>query len=388
MEPQSVYLDYNSTTPIDPDVFEQMRPFFTEHFGNPASRLHSYGWIADKAVQNARKQIATLIGAEAKEIIFTGGATESNNLAIRGVFEAYGYEGAHIISTQTEHKSVLEALEYVEKHGAKVTYIPVNSFGQITAEQIEEAITPDTILVSVIYGNNEIGSLNPIEEIGHITTKREIFFHTDAVQALGRTEIHVKDLNIDLLSMTAHKLYGPKGIGALYVRHIPRRVKLEPLIVGGGQEKGLRAGTLNVPGIVGFGKACEVATSNFHEENFALNELKNLFIKNLLDIPGTVLNGHPTQRLNNNISVQFGGVKNTDLIIALKNVACSTGSACSSDSAKPSHVLQAIGLNPEQIQSTIRFGIGRYTNIEQIDYVCSKIRTYIESVQKPELEFI
>lgn len=388
MEPQSVYLDYNSTTPIDPDVFEHMRPYFLEHYGNPASRLHSFGWIADKAVQSARKQVADIIHAQAKEIVFTGSATESNNLAIRGIFEAYGYEGAHIISTQAEHKSVLEALEYLEKRGAKVTYLPVNSYGQVTPEQVEEAITSDTILITIIFANNEIGSLNPIEEIGRIAAQKEIIFHTDAVQALGRTEIHVKNLNIDLLSMSAHKMYGPKGVGALYVRQIPRRVKLEPLILGGGQEKGLRAGTLNVPGIVGFGKACEIAKNNFHEENFALNEIKNTFIKQLLEIPGTVLNGHPTQRLNSNISVQFAGMKNTELIMALKNIACSTGSACSSDSAEPSHVLKAIGLSNEQIQSTIRFGIGRYTNVEQIDYVCGKIRAYFESIQRPELEFL
>ncbi len=374
-----IYLDYNSTTPVDPDVFESMKPYFLEHFGNPSSKLHTYGWAADKAVQNARKQVAALVKGEAKEIIFTGGATESNNLALRGVFQNYAKNNeAHIITTATEHSSVLETVEDLKYLNAKVTILPVNEYGQVTPEQVENAITENTILVSVILANNEIGTLNPIRKIGKITSQKGIIFHTDAVQALGRFELNVNDLKVDLMSITAHKMYGPKGVGALYVRQLPNRIKLRPLVTGGGQELGLRAGTLNVPSIVGFGKACELAQLNFHEENFAISELRNNFLKNLLTLPGTHLNGHPTERLNNNISIRFDNILNTDLIRNLKNVACSTGSACSSEQAKVSPVLTAIGLDLDQIKSTVRFGLGRFTKAHEIDYVFEKIRNYLK----------
>lgn len=379
-----IYLDYNSTTPVDIEVFEAMKPYFLENFGNPSSKTHSYGWVADKAVQTARKQIASLIGSETKEIIFTSGATESNNLALRGVFESYGFEGAHIVSTTTEHKSVMETLEYLETKGAKITLLPVDQFGQVSAEQVQESLTENTILVSVIFGNNEIGTLNDIKEIGNLTFAKGILLHTDAVQALGRLDMKVNDLKVDLMSFSSHKIYGPKGIGGLYVRQIPERVKIKKILFGGEQEMGLRPGTLNVPAIVGFGKACQLLQQNFHEENFAIKELQTLFINELLKLPNTKLNGHPTKRLNNNVSVRFEGVKNFELIKHLKNVACSTGAACSSDLARVSHVLDAIGLNLDQIQSTIRFSFGRFSKSADIIYVVDKIKDYLISPQNSQ----
>jgi cysteine desulfurase len=369
-----IYLDNHATTPVDPRVLEAMLPYFTEKFGNPASRQHQFGWEAESAVELARKQIAELINANPKEIIFTSGATESINLALKGVALAYAEKGKHIITTQIEHKATLDTCKRLEKIGFKIDYLPVDKYGVVDPDEIKKRITSETILVSVMFANNEIGTIEPIEEIGKICSEMNVLFHTDAAQALGKIPIDVQKLNIDLMSVSAHKLYGPKGIGALFIKKKTPKIKIVPIIDGGGHENGLRSGTLNVPGIVGFGKACEIAKLEMKNEaertKYLRDKLQNGIMNKLEDV---YLNGHPTQRLPNNLNLSFYGVESEAILMGMKEVALSTGSACSSASVEKSHVLKAIGLNDDLISSAIRFGIGRFNTEEEIDYVINRI---------------
>lgn len=369
-----IYLDNHATTPVDPRVLEAMLPYFTEKFGNPASRQHQFGWEAESAVELARKQIAELINANPKEIIFTSGATESINLVLKGIALAYAEKGKHIITTQIEHKATLDTCKRLEKIGFKIDYLPVDKYGVVDPDEIKKRITSETILVSVMFANNEIGTIEPIEEIGKICSEMNVLFHTDAAQALGKVPIDVQKLNIDLMSVSAHKLYGPKGIGALFIKKKTPKIKIVPIIDGGGHENGLRSGTLNVPGIVGFGKACEIAKLEMKNEaertKYLRDKLQNGIMNKLEDV---YLNGHPTQRLPNNLNLSFYGVESEAILMGMKEVALSTGSACSSASVEKSHVLKAIGLNDDLISSAIRFGIGRFNTEEEIDYVINRI---------------
>jgi cysteine desulfurase len=365
-----IYMDNNSTTRVDPRVVEAMVPFFTEHYGNAASRSHAYGWETEAAVEEAREQIATIIGAGAKEMIFTSGATESNNLALKGAAAMYKKKGNHIITQATEHKAVIDPCKRLEREGFQVTVLPVDRYGQVHAEQIRDALTDKTILVSIMAANNEIGTLQPIKQIGKLCKEKGILFHTDAVQAIGKVPIDVEEMGIDLLSMTAHKLYGPKGIGALYVRKKDPRVRLEPIIDGGGHERGMRSGTLPVPNIIGFGAACDLARKEMPEESKRLIRLREKLRKGIMDqLPETYLNGHPTERLPGNLNISFAYVEGEGLMMGIKEVAVSSGSACTSASLEPSYVLRALGVGDELAHSSIRFGLGRFTTEEEVDYV-------------------
>jgi cysteine desulfurase len=369
-----IYMDNNSTTRTDPRVVEAMIPFFTEEYGNAASRSHPFGWHAEKAVDEARDQIAKLIGATGKEVIFTSGATESNNLALKGVAAMYKKKGDHIVTVATEHKCVLDTCKRLERDGHKVTYLPVDADGRVTAEQVRNALTDKTILVSVMTANNEIGTVQPIADIGKVCKEKGVLFHTDAVQAAGKLPIDVLQMGVDLLSLSAHKMYGPKGIGALYVRKKDPRVRLEPIIDGGGHERGMRSGTLPVPLIVGFGKAAELARVEMADEvarTFALRERLRTRITDRL--PETYLNGHPTERLPGNLNLSFAYVEGEGLMMGIKDVAVSSGSACTSASLEPSYVLRALGVGDELAHSSIRFGIGRFTTQEEVDYVADLV---------------
>jgi len=371
---KAVYLDNHATTPMDPRVFETMKTYFVEEFGNAASRNHQFGWRAEKAVEIARKQIAALIGATDKEIIFTSGATESDNMAILGVAEMYAEKGNHIITTNIEHKAILDSCKVAEKRGFTVTYLPVNKFGQVTVEAVRNAITDKTILISVMFANNEIGSINPISEIGALAKEKGIIFHTDAVQALGRVPVDVEAMKIDLLSISGHKIYGPKGVGALYVRRKNPRVKVSPLIHGGGHERGMRSGTLNVPGIVGLGKACEIAKAELAQDAEKQKMLRDRLQKKLFDALDEVyLNGHPTERLPNNLNVSFAFVEGESLMMGIKDIAVSSGSACTTASLEPSYVLRAIGVGEDLAHTSIRFGLGRFTTEEEIDFTAEQV---------------
>jgi cysteine desulfurase len=365
-----IYLDNNATTPVDPRVLDAMLPYFREEFGNAASRSHAYGWRAEEAVEDAREKIAALIGASGKELVFTSGATESNNLAIKGVAEFYKDKGDHIITTRTEHKCVLDTCKRLERQGFRVTYLDVDKAGRVSADQVREAITDKTILVSVMFANNEIGTVQPVAEIGALCREKGVLFHTDAVQGVGKLPFNVDEVKADLVSVTAHKIYGPKGIGALYVRRKPTRVRIAPLIDGGGHERGMRSGTLNVPGIVGFGKAAELARAEMAEEGLRTGRLRlklqEYFFSHLDKLE---LNGHPIHRLPGNLNVSFAYVEGEALMMAIKNVAVSSGSACTSASLEPSYVLRACGVSEELAHTSIRFGIGRFNSEEEIDYV-------------------
>jgi len=369
-----IYMDYHATTPVDPRVVEAMLPYFTENFGNAASRHHQYGWKADEAVENARAVIARPIHAETREIYFTSGATESNNLAIKGVAESYRRKGDHIITCTTEHNAVLDVCRRLEKQGFRVTYVPVDEYGLVDPNNISKAITDKTILVSLMTANNEIGTIHPIETVGILCREKEILFHTDATQAVGKIPVDVQSMNIDLMSFSAHKIYGPKGVGALYVRRRNPRVRLTPQIDGGGHENGLRSGTLNVPGIVGFGKALEICVDLMEDESKWLSELrdrlKQLFFDGLDDI---FLNGHPELRLPHNLHVSFTGVEAEVLMMEMKEVAVSSGAACTTASPEPSHVLRALGFGDDRIHSSIRFGLGRFTKEEEVGYVAERV---------------
>jgi cysteine desulfurase len=370
-----IYLDNNATTAVDPRVLEKMIPYFTEHFGNAASRNHPYGWTAEEAVEKAREQIGAIIGASSKEMVITSGATESNNLAILGVAEMYKEKGNHIITCVTEHKAVLDPCKHLEESGNyNVTWLQVDKFGQIDLAELEKSITDKTILISIMYGNNEIGSLQPIEKIGQIAKKHGVIFHTDATQAVGRMPIDVEKMGIDLLSMSAHKIYGPKGIGALYVRRKSPRVKLSPIQFGGGHERGMRSGTLNVPGIVGFGEACRLAKEEMATEIPRLIGLRERLYKKLSDaLEDIYLNGHPTERLPGNLNVSFAYVEGESLLMGIKEIAVSSGSACTSASLEPSYVLKSLGASDEIAHSSIRFGIGRFTTQEEVDFTADRV---------------
>ncbi len=369
-----IYLDNNATTRCDPRVVEAMLPYFTEHFGNAASRNHAFGWRAEEAVDQARDQIARLIGASGKEIIFTSGATESNNLAIKGVAAMYRKKGNHLITVATEHKAVIDPCKRLERDGFQVTFLPVDAQGQVSPEQVAAALTDKTILVSIMAANNEIGTLQPIKDIGRLCKKKGVLFHTDAVQAVGKVPVDVEDMSIDLLSLTAHKLYGPKGIGALYVRRKDPRVRLDAMMDGGGHERGMRSGTLPVPGIVGMGLACDLARQEMPAEAqrlIRLREKLNAGITSQLE--EVYLNGHPTQRLPGNLNLSFAYVEGEGLMMGIKDVAVSSGSACTSASLEPSYVLKALGLGDELAHSSIRFGLGRFTTEDEIDYVINDV---------------
>ena len=365
-----IYMDNNSTTRVDPRVVEAMLPFFTDHFGNAASRSHAFGWEAEKAVEEAREQVAALIGAGAKEIIFTSGATESDNLALKGVAQMYKKKGNHVITQVTEHKAILDACKRLEKEGCQVTYLPVDKTGQVTADQVRAAMTDKTILVTIMAANNEIGTLQPVKQIGKLCKEKGVLFHTDAVQAVGHVPIDVNEMGIDLLSLTAHKIHGPKGIGALYVRKKDPRVRLEPQIDGGGHERGMRSGTLPVPMIVGFGKACDIMKKEGPEEARKLYKLRERLRKGIMDrLPETYLNGHPDERLPGNANISFAYVEGEGLMMGIKDVAVSSGSACTSASLEPSYVLRALGVGDELAHSSIRFGLSRFNTEEEVDFV-------------------
>ena len=369
-----IYLDYNATTPTDPRVVETMMPYFTQTYGNAASRNHQFGWEAEKAVEKARDLLGETIGGSGREIVLTSGATESNNLAILGAADFYKDKGRHIITSPIEHKAVIDPCQALEQRGYEVTFLDVDADGCISLEQLEKSIRPDTILVSLMAGNNEIGTLSPLEEIGKITRKNGVLFHTDATQAVGKIPVDVERMNIDLLSCTAHKMYGPKGMGALYVRRKKPRVRLSPIMFGGGHERGMRSGTLNVPGIVGFAKALELCRDEMESEaerQTALRERLHKRLRAALD--HIKLNGHPTQRLPNNLNVSFGYVEGESLIMGTSDIAVSSGSACTSASLEPSYVLRALGIGDDLAHSSIRFGVGRFTTEEEIDYTADKM---------------
>lgn len=380
-----IYLDHNATTPVAPEVFEAMKPFFVEQFGNAMSKQHSFGWQAQLAVDKAREQVAALIGAQAREIIFTSGATESVHLAVIGLLRAIRAqdptEKIHLITEPAEHKCVLDAYELARELGCEVSFLSVNNFGQINVKELEAAITPHTKLVTLLHANNEIGSLQPIEEVGRITRERGITFHVDAAQTLGKHLIDVNKMNIDLLSVSAHKLYGPKGSGALFVKQSTPRVRLKPFIGGGGQERGLRGGTQNVPAIVGLGSACELAQKEMVTQSPRISELRDYTIQSILEkIPNSRLNGDPKNRLVNNVSVSIPGAKMDELLLKMKDVAFSSSSACSAGT-KFSHVLRAIGLPEDEDYATLRFGLGRSTTKNDIDTAVARL---LEAVGKIE----
>lgn len=375
-----IYMDNHSTTPVDPTVLEAMLPYFTEKFGNAASRNHVFGWEAEAAVDAARQQIADLINADSKEIIFTSGATESDNLALRGVAEMYREKGDHIITTMTEHRAILDTAKRLEKMGFSVTYVPVRADGLVDPEVIAHAITPKTILISVILANNEIGTINPVAEIGKIAKARGILFHSDATQAVGKIPVDVQAMGIDLMSISAHKMYGPKGVGALYVRRKNPRVRLVPMIDGGGHERGMRSGTLPVPLIVGFGKAAEICRQMMPEESKRLTALRDRLRDGIMtQLDQVYLNGHPVHRLPNNVNISFAYVEGESLLMGLKDIALSSGSACTSASLEPSYVLKALGVGSDLAHSSIRYGLGRFNTEEEVDYV---VRHTVEIVNK------
>ncbi len=363
-----IYLDNNATTPMDPRVLEAMLPYFNQKFGNAASRNHAFGWVAEEAVDYAREQVAKIIGATEKEIIFTSGATEADNLAIKGVFEMYQEKGNHIITTTTEHKAVLDTCKHVEKLGGRVTYLAVQSDGLINLQELEAAMTSETILVSIMYGNNEIGVIQPIKEIAAIAHKYGALFMTDATQAVGKIPVDVIADGIDLLAFSAHKIYGPKGVGALYVRRKGPRVKVTAQMDGGGHERGMRSGTLNVPGIVGFGKACELCMQEMESEAIRLSALRDRLQASLTELEESYVNGNVAHRLPHVANISFKYVEGEGLMMAMKDLAVSSGSACTSASLEPSYVLKSLGLSDDLAHSSIRFGLGRFTTAEEVDY--------------------
>ncbi|KAI1465992.1 cysteine desulfurase [Daldinia caldariorum] len=370
-----IYLDMQATTPVDPRVLDAMLPFFVGVYGNPHSRTHAYGWESEKAVEEAREHVAKLIGADAKEIIFTSGATESNNMSIKGVARFFGRSGKkkHIITSQTEHKCVLDSCRHLQDDGFDVTYLPVQSNGLIDLKELEAAIRPETALVSIMAVNNEIGVIQPLEAIGKICRANKVFFHTDGAQAVGKIPLDVNAMNIDLMSISSHKIYGPKGIGACYVRRRPR-VRLEPIISGGGQERGLRSGTLAPPLVVGFGEACRIAKEELQYDSKRIKALSDRLLKGLLALEHTTQNGAPESFYPGCVNVSFAYVEGESLLMALKDIALSSGSACTSASLEPSYVLRALGNSDESAHSSIRFGIGRFTTEQEIDYVLKAVQ--------------
>jgi cysteine desulfurase len=376
-------MDYHATTPVDPRVLEAMTPYFTQHFGNAASRNHAFGWEAEEAVEEARRQVADLIGANPKEIIFTSGATESNNLAIKGIAEMYREKGNHIITAVIEHKAVIDTCKKLEKQGARVTYLPVQKDGRISLDDLRAAITDKTILITIMSANNEIGVLQPIAEIGAIAKEKGILFHTDGVQAVGKVPFDVNAAKADLVSMSAHKMYGPKGVGALYVRRRNPRVLLAEQINGGGHERGMRSGTLNVPGIVGMGKAAAIAKAEMAAEGERLRGLRDRLNAGLhRNLDELYINGSMEHRLPHNLNISFAYVEGESLLMGINDVAVSSGSACTSASLEPSYVLKALGAGDDLAHSSIRFGLGRFTTEEEVDYVIAKLTTVVKRLRE------
>lgn len=376
-----IFMDNHSTTPMDPRVLSAMLPYFVEKFGNAASRNHAFGWEAEEAVENARKQIARLIHADPKELVFTSGATESDNLAIKGVVEMYHEKGDHIITSMTEHRAVLDTCKALEsKKGLKVTYLPVDKTGMVSPEDVRNAITEKTILITIMLANNEIGTINPIKEIGAIAKEKGILFHCDATQGVGKVPVDVQAMGIDLMSFTAHKIYGPKGVGALYVRKKGPRVRIVPMIDGGGHERGMRSGTLPVPLIVGFGRAIELCEQEMRTESQRLVAMRDRLQTGIMSgLEEVYLNGHPTQRLPHNLNISFAYVEGESLLMGVKEIALSSGSACTSATLEPSYVLRALGVGSDLAHSSIRFGLGRFNTDEEVDYTVKRI---IEIVTK------
>jgi cysteine desulfurase len=378
-----IYLDNNATTPCDPRVLEEMLPYFTEKFGNAASRSHAFGWVAEEAVDYAREQVAKLINADPKEIIFTSGATEADNLAIKGVYEMYASKGNHIITCTTEHKAVLDTCKHIEKLGGQVTYLQVRADGLVDLKELENAITDKTILITIMYGNNEIGVVQPIREISAIARKHGVLFFTDGTQAVGKIPVDVQADGIDLMAFSAHKMYGPKGVGALYVRRKNPRVKVTAQMDGGGHERGMRSGTMNVPGIVGFGKACEICMNEMAAEGKRLSILRDKLEKGLLELEEAYVNGNPEHRLPHVANISFKYVEGEGLMMGFnKNIALSSGSACTSASLEPSYVLKALGLGDDLAHSSLRFGLGRFTTEEQIDYTIEAIKDTVTKLRE------
>lgn len=378
-----IYLDYNATTPCDPRVLEVMLPFFTEKFGNAASRTHSFGWEAEAAVDHAREEVARLIGAEPKEIIFTSGATEADNLAIKGVYEMYAGKGNHIITVSTEHKAVIDTCKHIEKMGGQVTWLPVDKEGLIKLEDLEAAIRPETILISVMFANNETGVIQPVREISRIARKHKVLFFSDASQAIGKVPVNVQDDGLDLMAFSAHKMYGPKGVGALYVRRRDPRVRLTAQMDGGGHERDMRSGTLNVPGIAGFGKACEICRLEMMSEADRLSGLRDRLEKGLLLLDESYVNGSRVHRLPHVTNISFQYAESEMLMLGFnKDIAVSSGSACTSASMEPSYVLKAMGLDDEMAHSSLRFALGRFTTEEQIEFAIHRIGTSVKQLRE------
>ncbi|HMU45293.1 MAG TPA: IscS subfamily cysteine desulfurase [Chitinophagaceae bacterium] len=378
-----IYLDHNATTPCDPRVVDAMIPYFTNSFGNAASRNHPFGWQAEEAVDIARQQVAKLIGADPKEIIFTSGATEGDNLAIKGVFEMYASKGNHIITCNIEHKAVLDTCKHLEKEGAEITYLKVKDNGIIDLEELEAAIKPTTILIAIMYANNEIGTVMPMKEISAIAKKKGILVFSDATQAVGKIPVDVNKDGIDLMTFSGHKMYGPKGVGALYVRRKNPRVKVTAQIDGGGHERGMRSGTLNVPGIVGFGKACEICMNEMAEETARVSKLRDKLENALLQIEEAYLNGDKEHRLPHVTNISFKYVEGEGLMMGFnKNIAVSSGSACTSASLEPSYVLKALGLGDDLAHSSLRFGLGRFTTEDQIDYTIEQVTNTVNKLRE------
>lgn len=378
-----VYLDHNATTPCDPRVVEAMIPYFTQSFGNAASRNHSFGWQAEDAVDNAREQVAKLIGADPKEIIFTSGATEGDNLGIKGVFDMYASKGNHIITCNIEHKAVIDTCKHIEREGGEVTYLDVKPNGLIDLQELEAAIKPTTILIAIMYANNEIGTVMPMKEISAIARKHGVLFFTDGVQAVGKIPVDVNKDGIDIMAFTAHKMYGPKGVGALYVRRKNPRVKVTAQIDGGGHERGMRSGTLNVPGIVGFGKACEICMQEMESDTARIIKLRDKLENALLKVEESYLNGDKEQRLPHVSNISFKYVEGEGLMMGFnKNIALSSGSACTSASLEPSYVLKALGLGDDLAHSSLRFGLGRYTTEEQIDFTIEQVSGTVNKLRE------
>ena len=379
-----IYMDNHATTPVDPRVLQAMLPYFSETFGNAASRNHSFGWAAEEAVDKARNQIASLINAKSKEIIFTSGATESDNLAIKGIVEFYKDKGNHIITCVTEHKAILDSCRTLERNGkAVVTYLPVDKYGMVDPDAIRAAITDKTVLITIMYANNEIGTIHPVAEIGRIAKEKGIVFHCDAVQAVGKIPVDVDRDGIDLLSMSAHKIYGPKGVGAIYVRSKGPRVRLTPQMDGGGHERGMRSGTLNVTGIVGLGKACEISQAEMAEENVRLLDLRNKLQAGIFELLDEVyVNGHPTERLPGNLNVSFAYVEGESLLMGISDIAVSSGSACTSATLEPSYVIRALGVDEELAHSSIRFGLGRFNTGDEVDFVTDRVTKEVKRLRE------
>ncbi|WP_045688047.1 IscS subfamily cysteine desulfurase [Hymenobacter sp. AT01-02] len=377
-----IYLDNNATTPLDPRVLEAMMPYLTEVFGNAASRNHPFGWAAEEAVDYAREQIAGLINCDPKEIIFTSGATESDNLGIKGVFEMYSQKGNHIITATTEHKAVLDTCKHIEKLGGRVTYLPVNELGLISLEELEAAMTPQTILVTIMYGNNETGTIQPIREIAAIAHKHGALFMTDGTQAVGKVPVDVIADGIDLMAFTAHKMYGPKGVGALYVRRKNPRVKVTAQMDGGGHERGMRSGTLNVPGIVGLGKACELCKQEMEADTQRLSAMRDRLERELLTLEESYVNGSREYRLPHVANISFKYVEGEGLMMGVKDLAVSSGSACTSASLEPSYVLKALGLSDDLAHSSLRFGLSRFSTDEQIDYAINHVKEAVTKLRE------